>query len=130
MRRYAPIMARTQRYKSSFFPQCVFKWRTLDNKILTSPTLISLKKCLLQYIRPSSSNICKIHYPIGLKLLTRLRIGLSHLGPHKFNYNFNETLDPFCVLCANNSCETLEHFLLHCSAFSNPVNTFLAAFKR
>ena len=40
-RRYAPIMARTQRYKSSFFPQCVLEWRTLDNKILNSPTLIN-----------------------------------------------------------------------------------------
>ena len=34
--------------------------------------------------------IYNIHNPNGLKLLTRLRLGLSHLNEHKFNHNFKE----------------------------------------
>ena len=53
----------------------------------------------------------------GLKLLTRLRLGLSHLREHKFRHNFNDTIDPFC-LCGTNNLETSEHFLLHCPTYA------------
>ena len=59
----------------------------------------------------------KIHHPRGLKLLTRLQLGLSHLREHKFRHNFNDTIDPFC-LCGINSVETNEHFLLHCPNYA------------
>ena len=59
----------------------------------------------------------KIYHPPGLKLLTRLRLGLSHLREHKFRHNFNDTIDPFC-LCGTNSVETNEHFLLHCPNYA------------
>ena len=58
-----------------------------------------------------------IHHPPGLKLLTRLRLGLSHLREHKFRHNFNDTIDPFC-LCGTNNLETSEHFLLHCPTYA------------
>ena len=58
-----------------------------------------------------------IHHPRGLKLLTRLRLGLNHLREHKFRLNFNDTVDPFC-LCGNNNIETSEHFLLHCPTYA------------
>ena len=35
-----------------------------------------------------------IHSPNGLKLLTRLRFGLSHLNEHKFNHNFKDYVYP------------------------------------
>ena len=58
-----------------------------------------------------------IHHPRGLKLLTRLRLGLSHLREHKFRHNFNDTIDPFC-LCGTNNIKTSEHFLLHCPTYA------------
>ena len=60
----------------------------------------------------STSGIQDRH-PKGLKLLTRLRLGLSHLREQKFRHSFNDTIDPFC-LCGTNSFETSEHFFLHC----------------
>ena len=58
----------------------------------------------------------QIHDPIGLKLLTRLRVNLSHLREHKFRHNFLDTLNPLC------SCgleiESLKHYLLHCSFYT------------
>ena len=58
-----------------------------------------------------------IHHPPGLKLLTRLRLGLSHLREHKFRHNFNDTIDTF-FLCGTNNLETSEHFLLHCPTYA------------
>ena len=46
-------------------------------------------------------------------MLTRLRVGLSHLREHKFRHNFNDTIDPICY-CRTNAIESVEHFLLQC----------------
>ena len=54
--------------------------------------------------------------PHGLKLLTRLRVGLSHLRDHKFRHGFNDTIDPFCP--CNMEIETVSHFFLRCHFFN------------
>ena len=37
-----------------------------------------------------------IHNPAGVKLLSRLRLKLSHLNEHKFRHNFKDVLTPLC----------------------------------
>ena len=39
----------------------------------------NLKKRIFKFIRPSSDSTFNVHNPLGIKLLTRLRVGLSHL---------------------------------------------------
>ena len=55
--------------------------------------------------------------PVGLKLLTRLGLGLSHLNEHKFLDNFQDCLNPLysCSL----EIEETTYCLLHCQHFSN-----------
>ena len=53
----------------------------------------------------------------GIKYLTRLRIGLSHLREHKFKHGFLDSLNPICNCELN--IETTCHFLLHCPNFIN-----------
>ena len=80
------------------------------------------KKCILAFIRPSTNNTFHYHDPNGLKLITRLRLGLSHLRFHKFKHSFQNTLNPIC------NCGTVEptiHYLLHCPNFSNKRLTLL-----
>ena len=89
---------RTERFKSTFFPSCIFNWNQLDPAIQNSSSLEIFKRALLTFIRPKAANIYRTHHPRGLKLLTRLRLGLSHLREHKFRHNFNDTVDPFCLL--------------------------------
>ena len=55
--------------------------------------------------------------PHGVKLLTRLRVGLSHLREQKFRHGFNDTLDPFCP--SNRETETVSHFFLRCLNYTN-----------
>ena len=64
----------------------------------------------------TSNLIYNIHNPVGLKYLTRLRVGLSHLRSHKFSHNFKDTPSKSCSVC-NNKPETTEHYLLHCPIY-------------
>ena len=41
---------------------------------------------MLNLIRPKCDDTYGIRNPTGLKLLTRLLLGLSHLNDHKFNH--------------------------------------------
>ena len=36
------------------------------------------------------------HNPVDVKLLTRLRLKLSHLNEHKFRHDFEDTITPVC----------------------------------
>ena len=40
------------------------------------------RKHLLSFIRPEANNIFNVHNAKGIKLLTRLRVGFSHLKEH------------------------------------------------
>ena len=66
--------SRTERFKASFIPSSTYIWNQLDPVINSS--LEIYKRALLKFIRPTSSNVYKIHHPRGLKLLTKLRLAL------------------------------------------------------
>ena len=71
----------------------------------------------MQFIRSSPNGIFDCHNPKGVKLLTRLRLGLSHLRDHKFKYSFQDLLNPICN--CGTDVETTTHYLLHCPLFSD-----------
>ena len=75
------------------------------------------KKGLLAFIRPKQCSVYNIHDPLGLKLLTRLRVNLSHLREHKFRHNFLDTVNPLCS--CNLEIESTKHYLLRCSFYSH-----------
>ena len=104
---------RTERFQSSFFPYCACKWNQLDPELQNSLTFSSFKHSLSRFIRPIASPVYDIQKARGLKLLTRLRVGLSHLREHNFRHNFNDTIDPICS-CRMNSIESVEHLFLQC----------------
>ena len=99
-------------FQNSFFPSAVIEWNKLDLNIHNSESLNVFKNSLLKFIRPPGNSVFSCHNLRGVKLLTRLRLGLSHLREHKFKHDFQYTLNPVCS-CGNN-IETLAHFLLHC----------------
>ena len=74
------------------------------------------KRTILKFIRPNPTSIFKVNKYQGLILLTRLRIGFSHLREHKFRHGFLDIIDP---TCRTNVIETTEHYLLQCSNYSN-----------
>ena len=109
---------RTDCFKYSFFPSTLKEWFRLDINIRNSESISLFKSRLLPFIRPNQSNIYNIFDPIGLKLLTRPRLGLSHLNEHRFCHNFQDCLNPLCS-CSLEIEDTTNYFL-HCQHFSNP----------
>jgi len=107
---------RTDCFKYSFFPSTLRDWFNLNDYIKNSESIAVFKKRLLSNIRPIKNNIYNIFDPIGLKLLTRLRLGFSHLNEHRFRHNFQDCLNPLCT-CSLETEDTI-HYLLHCLHFS------------
>ena len=113
----------TDYFANSFFPYCTDQWNAFDPNIKNIQSISLFKKALLKFIRPSPAHVFDVTDYSGLKLLTRLRLNLSHLNDHKFRHNFRDTLNPLCT-CSLEP-ETLIHFLLHCPHHSTPRKTLL-----
>ena len=77
-----------------FFPSAITEWNKLDCYFRNADSFKVFKKHLLSFIRPMRNSICNIHNPLGVKFLTRLRIGFSHLKEHKFKHNLQDLIDP------------------------------------
>ena len=64
--------------------------------IRNSSSLNIFRKSILKFMTPSTNSLFNCHNPKGIKLITRLRLGLSHLREHKFKHSFQDSLNPFC----------------------------------
>ena len=103
-------------FEGSFFPAVISEWNSLDINIRNSSSITVFKKELLKFIRPEPNSTYNIHDTKGLKLLTRLRLGLSHLDDHKFRQNFQDCVSSVCS--CGEDIEKITHFLIHC--FNHP----------
>ena len=64
---------------------------------------------------------------MGIKYLTRLRLGLSHLNDHKFRHNFQDCLNPLCPCSLE--VESTIHYLLHFQYYNDIRKTLLDTVK-
>ena len=101
----------------------VIEWNKLDLNICNSESLSNFKKSLLKFKHPSGSSVFRCHNPWEVKLLTRLRLGLSHLCECKFKHGFQDSFNPVCS--CRSDIETSAHFLLHCLHYLNKGSAFL-----
>ena len=104
------------------------QWNELDWKIENSESIETLKKRILSFIRPSPNSAFNCHNPKGIKIPSRLRLGLSHLREHKFKHSFQDSLNPFCS-CGKVEVEASSHYLLHCSNYSEERLALLNTIK-
>ena len=108
-------------FQKFIFPSTMNDWFDLDSTIRDSESIAIFKKRLSSFIRPIPSNLYNVFDPIGLKFLTRLHLGFSHLNEHRFRHNFQECINPLCS-CSLET-ENTSHYLLHCHHFSqNRIN--------
>ena len=111
------IPSRTLKYRYSFFPDTTHAWNLLSDFIKSSPSLSIFKKRLLTFFNSKPNFIYDIHNPVGLRYLTRLRVGLSHLRSHKYHHKFKDTENDICP-CDLKVPETVEHYLLYCPKYN------------
>ena len=118
---------RTKYFKNSFFPNVITEWNKLKINIKSIKSYTAFKNVLLSFIRPKHVDICGIHNPIGMQLLKRLWLGVSHLNEYKFRHNFGDFFNPLCE--CKLEPETLSHFLLRCHLFQVERTTLLNVVK-
>ena len=95
-------------FKNPFFPSTIIEWNNLDPNLRKSDTYGTFKNDILKFIRPSPNSVFECHNPQGIKFLTRLRLGLSHLHEPKFKHSFQDSLNPLCKCSAE--VESSTHF--------------------
>ena len=114
-------------FKNSFFPSTIIEWNNLNPNLRNSDTYGTFKNTILKYIRPSPNSVFKCHNPQGIKFLTRLRLGLSHLREHKFKHSLQDSLNPLCK--CDIEIESTSHFLLHCPIYNNDRSSLLSTIR-
>ena len=107
---------RTDAFKYSFFPWTINEWNKLNFNIRTSSFNI-FRANLINIILPISYSVFGIFNLLGLKLITRLRLGLSHLNEHRFKHNFNDCINPLCTCSLD--IESTVHYFLHCNYYNS-----------
>ena len=76
------IRARTAKFKSSFYPNCLCEWNELCPEIRTEPLVAIFKKNFLSKIPPPPlKSVFRIHHPMGLSYLTQLKNGPYQIKP-------------------------------------------------
>ena len=75
-------------FKNCFFSSTIKEWNNLNPQIRKSKSISIFKSNILKFIRPKPKNVYYCHSPKGIKLLTRLHFGLSHLREHKLKHSF------------------------------------------
>ena len=111
------FFCRTNFFSDSFFPSAIKEFNKLDFQVKHQLSFESFRRFLSKSIKPVPNSLFDACDPHGVKLLTRLRVGLSHLKEQKFRHAFNDTVDPFCP--CNMETETVSHFFLWCLNYTN-----------
>ena len=94
-----------------FFPYTIKEW----NKLYSI-----FKKSLLKLARTIPNSLFSVADIYGVKLLTRLRVGLSHFREYKFRHNFQDTINPLCSCSLE--IESTSHFFSALPKFHQPKN--------
>ena len=111
-------------FKNSFFPSAVIEWNKLDSKLQKVKSFTDFKKNILVFIRPKAHSVFNCNSSKGLKSVTRLRLGLSHLREHKFKHSFQDSINSLCS--CNLDVESTIHYFLHCPLFTIERHTLLS----
>ena len=110
-------------FKNSFFPSAVIERNKLYSRIGKVKSFTDFKKNNLSFIKPKANSVFNCNSSKGLKFITRLHLGLSHLNEHKFKHNFQDSINPLCS-CSLNAESTI-HYFLHYHLFMTERHTLL-----
>ena len=112
-------------FKSTFFPSAIIEWNKLDPAIRNVKSLGIFKSNIFKSFRPTPRSFFNCYNHKEIRLMARLRLGLSHLREQKFNRNFQNCINPLCS--CGMDIESTSHFFLHCPLFDDqritPLNT-------
>ena len=91
------------------------EWNKIDVNIQKAVSCNAFKRLILKFIIAELYQVFNVHSSEGLKFLTRIRFGLSHLANHKFRDNFQDCVNP--IYSCGQGIEASIHFYRHCSNY-------------
>ena len=103
-------------FENSFFLLILQEWNNLDRNINLRELIFSRTIISYSLFDPFCS-IFDNNNKKGIKLMTRLLLGLSHVFEHKFKHGFQDCLNAIssCVY----EIETTTQHLFNCSIYKN-----------
>ena len=110
------VSFKSEYFKNSFIPNVIYEWNKLDPDICSSASYNLFLNTLLKFIRPLQRKMFSINDSVGVKLLTRLRLGFSHLREHKFRHGFRDILNP--LFPHSIKAETNADYFLRCHFYN------------
>ena len=116
------LPSRTLSFSNTFFPYCINEWNKLNGNLRNGSSIYKFKNYLTKFIKVKENSTFSISNPLGLKLLTHLRLNFRHLNEHKFRQNFRDTVNPVCSCGA--LIETIDHYFLRCQNFALVRSSF------
>ena len=114
---FRDIKCRTDRYKSSFFPDAIAFWNEFITHFEHLPTRDGLEKHLHSFFRPVAKSIFSLYDPDGLRIPFQLKLGLRSLHSHKKHHNFADTPSDICI--CKQGVEDTKYFLISCPLYAN-----------
>ena len=108
-------------FNNTFFPSTTIEWNKLDWEIKHFESIVTFKKRILSFIRPSANSTLNCHNRKGIKLLPRLRLGLSQLREHKFKHSFGKG----CISNQQSDLKFTSALLFGGTSLDNNKNTFI-----
>ena len=115
-------------YKNSFYPSTTIEWNNLDHVLRNSESYIVFHSSILKFIRAFPNSSCGCQNIMGIKIVNRLRLGLSHLKEHKIKHNFEDTLKLLCNCRMDTESST--NFLLQYTSYINERCTLTSNLSR
>ena len=117
------VSFKSEYFKNSFIPNVIYEWNKLDPHIRSSASYNLFRNTLLQFIMPAQKKTLNINDSVGVKLLTRLRLGFSHPREHKFRHGFRDILNPLCSCSIE--AEIFAHYFLRCHFYNANRSTLM-----
>jgi hypothetical protein len=109
------IPCRINRVKASFFPSTINDWNKLELEIRLSKSLNIFKKRISKQTRVKKSSYFGLRNNNKVRFISMLRLELSPLRAHKHKHKFEDTSDPYCIVCGK--IEDTSHYLIHCKSY-------------
>ena len=94
----------------------IVAWNRIHPETLNASFII---KHLLKEIHLAPHSVYDICKPNGLDLITRLKLGLSHLTEYKFNHNLKNCINP--LFSCSLEVESTSYFFLHCHYYDSVI---------
>ena len=110
-------------FKNYFFPHVINERNKLDPSVCSFTNYHIFRNALLKFKRPAARKIVTIIDPFGIIMLTRLRLGFSHLLAHKFIHGFKDMLNPFGSYSIE--AENITHYSLRCNFYNSSRVTLM-----